>query len=139
MGVRLGSERREADQVVVAAGACAPALLRDLGIDLPIRPQCGQIVHLRLAGQATQDWPVILPLGASHYPLAFDDQRVVAVATREHEAGFGYRATAAGLAEVLANAMAVVPGLAEAEVIETRIGFRPMGSDVKPLRGSASV
>jgi D-amino-acid dehydrogenase len=138
VGVRLGSERLAADQVVVTAGAWAPALLRELGIDLPIRPQRGQIVHLRLVGQATQDWPVILPLGASQYLLAFDDQRVVAGATRENEAGFGYRVTAAGLAEVLANALAVAPGLAEAEVIETRIGFRPMGPEVRPLLGRAS-
>jgi len=136
-GVRLGGERLAADQVVVTAGAWAPALLRELGIDLPIRPQRGQIVHLRLAGQATQDWPVILPLGASHYLLAFDDQRVVAGATREADAGFGYRVTAAGLAEVLANALAVAPGLAEAEVIGTRVGFRPMGVEVRPLLGAA--
>jgi len=135
-GVRLGGERLAADQVVVTAGAWAPALLRELGIDLPIRPQRGQIVHLRLAGQVTQDWPVILPLGASHYLLAFDDQRVVAGATREANAGFGYRVTAAGLAEVLANALGVAPGLADAEVIETRIGFRPMGAEVRPLLGA---
>jgi D-amino-acid dehydrogenase len=70
--------------------------------------------------------------------LAFDDQRVVAGATRENEASFGYRVTAAGLAEVLANAIAVAPGLAEAEAIETRIGFRPMGPQVRPLLGAAS-
>jgi len=137
-GVRLGSERLAADQVVVTAGAWAPALLRELGIDLPIRPQRGQIVHLRLPGQPTQDWPVILPVGASHYLLAFDDQRVVAGATRENEAGFGHRVTAAGLAEVLANALAVAPGLADAEILETRIGFRPMGPEVRPLLGAAS-
>jgi D-amino-acid dehydrogenase len=136
-GVRLGSDRLAADQVVVTAGAWAPAILRELGIGLPIRPQRGQIVHLRLAGQPTQDWPVILPLGASHYMLAFDDHRVVAGATRENDTGFAYRVTAAGQATVLANALAVAPGLAEAEVIETRIGFRPMGPEVRPLLGAA--
>ena len=147
-GVRLGAERLAADQVVVTAGAWAPALLRELGIDLPIRPQRGQIVHLRVAGPGaqelptrdlpTREWPVVLPLGASHYLLAFDDQRVVAGATREADAGFDYRVTAAGLAEVLANALAVAPGLAGAEVIETRIGFRPMGGEVRPLLGAVS-
>jgi D-amino-acid dehydrogenase len=87
LGVWLGSERLEVDQGVVTAGAWAPALLRELGIDLPIRPQRGQIVHLRLVGRSTKHWPVILPLGASHYLLAFDDQRVVAGATRGNEAG----------------------------------------------------
>jgi D-amino-acid dehydrogenase len=46
--------------------------------------------------------------------------------------------TVAGLAALLANAMAVAMGLAEAEVIETRIGFRPMGPEVRPLQGAAS-
>ena len=38
---------------------------------------------------------------------------------------------------MLANALAVAPGLAEAEMIETRIGFRPMGPEVRPLLGTA--
>jgi D-amino-acid dehydrogenase len=135
-GVVLGGERLAADRVIVAAGAWAPALLRPLGLEQPIRPQRGQIVHLRVAGQQTRDWPVILPPG-SHYLLAFDDQRVVVGATREPEAGFDYRVTAAGLAEVLANALEVAPGLAEAEVIETRVGFRPVGPEVRPLLGAA--
>lgn len=135
-GVVLGGERLAADRVIVAAGVWAPALLRPLGLELPIRPQRGQIVHLRVAGQQTRDWPVILPPG-SHYLLAFDDQRVVAGATREPGAGFDCRVTAAGLAEVLANALEVAPGLAEAEVIETRVGFRPVGPEVRPLLGAA--
>jgi D-amino-acid dehydrogenase len=70
--------------------------------------------------------------------LAFDDRHVVVGATREAEAGFGYHVTAAGLAEVLEAALAVAPGLAGAKVIETRIGFRPMGPEVRPLPGGAS-
>jgi len=34
---------------------------------------------------------------------------------------------------MLANALAVAPGLAEAEVIETGIGFRPVGPEIRPL------
>ena len=71
-----------ADGVIVTAGAWAPSLLSPLGITLPIEPQRGQIVHLRLPGQDTRDWPVVLPPG-SHYLLAFDDSRVVVGATRE--------------------------------------------------------
>ena len=40
---------------------------------------------------------MVLPAGSGHYLLAFDDSRVVVGATREPEAGFGYRVTAAGL------------------------------------------
>jgi glycine/D-amino acid oxidase-like deaminating enzyme len=49
--------------------------------------------------------------------------------------GFDYRTTAAGLAEVLREALEVAPGLADATVAETRIGFRPMSPDQRPLLG----
>jgi D-amino-acid dehydrogenase len=88
-----------ADCVVVAAGAWAPTLLLPVGAVLPIEPQRGQIVHLRLPGLDTREWPVVLPPGS--YLLAFDNSRIVAGATRENGSGFDYRATASGQAEAL--------------------------------------
>jgi D-amino-acid dehydrogenase len=76
----------------------------------------------------------VLPPG-SHYLLAFDDSRVVAGATRESGVGFDYRVTASGQAEVLAEALHVAPGLATATIVETRVGFRPVGPGVRPLLG----
>jgi D-amino-acid dehydrogenase len=134
-GVNTRDEMIEADGIVVTAGAWAVTLLQPLGIALPIEPQRGQIVHLRLPGENTQDWPVVLPPG-SHYLLAFDDSRVVAGATREAGAGFDYRVTAAGQAEVLTEALHVAPGLASATIIETRVGFRPVGQGIRPLLGA---
>lgn len=134
VGVTVSGETISADEVIVTAGVWAPELLHRLGIPLPIQPQRGQILHLRVAGYDTRDWPVILPPG-SHYLLAFDDARVVVGATREPDAGFAYRVTAAGQAEVLAHALDVAPGLAAAELIETRVGFRPVGPEVRPLLG----
>jgi D-amino-acid dehydrogenase len=90
---------------------------------------------MRLPGQDTRDWPVVLPPG-SHYLLAFDDSRVVAGATRETGTGFDYRVTAAGQAAVLAQALHVAPGLGAATIIETRVGFRPVGPGIRPLLGS---
>lgn len=72
---------------------------------------------------------------AAHYMLAFDDNRVVAGATRENGVGFDYRLTAGGQAEVLNFALDLAPGLADATHIETRIGLRPMAEDYKPLIG----
>jgi len=124
----------EADEVVVAAGAWASQILEPLGIAHPVKPQKGQIIHLRLAGVATAQWPVLLPM-TSHYMLTFDDSRVVVGATREDDSGFDYRVTAAGQAEVLAAGMEIAPGLVNAEIIETRIGFRPAGPTTKPIFG----
>ncbi len=120
---------------MVAAGAWAPGLLAPLGVDLAVTPQRGQITHLRLDGVRTREWPVVLPPG-SHYLLAFDDSRVVVGATRESGAGFDYRVTAAGQAEVLNEAIKIAPGLASATLIETRIGFRPMGPGIRPMLGT---
>jgi D-amino-acid dehydrogenase len=88
-----------------------------------------------MPGVETGAWPVVLRSVDNHYLLSFDDSHVVAGATRENEAGFDHRVTVAGLAEVLREALATAPGLAPATVLETRIGFRPMSPDGKPLLG----
>jgi len=144
-GVLAGGELIEADAVVAATGAWTPSFVEPAGAVVRVTPQRGQIVHLSLAPASTEptgtepagtgQWPVILPAGSGHYLLAFDDSRVVAGATREPGAGFDYRVTAAGLAEVLAQALAVAPGLDAATYLETRVGFRPAGPDTRPLLG----
>jgi D-amino-acid dehydrogenase len=146
-GVLAGGELIEADAVVAATGAWTPSFVEPAGAVVRVTPQRGQIVHLSLTpaspesesagpeSSGTGQWPVILPAGSGHYLLAFDDSRVVAGATREPGAGFDYRVTAAGLAEVLAQALAVAPGLQAATYLETRVGFRPAGPDSRPLLG----
>ena len=132
------SEVIEADAVVVAAGAwtaqiCAelsPAAARSLAIG----PQRGQIVHLDVPGTGTGQWPVVLPAHGP-YLLAFPPSRVVLGATRE-DAGFDNRVTAGGLGGLLAAAAVLAPGLADATVAETRVGFRPVTPDGLPLLGA---
>ncbi len=133
-GVAVGEQRMPADRVIVTAGAWTNEVLRPLGLGLAIEPQRGQIVHLRLEHAATEAWPVVLPPG-SHYIVPFDTGRIVAGATRERGSGFDYRVTAAGQAAVLSEALRIAPGLSEATVIETRVGFRPAGAELRPLLG----
>jgi D-amino-acid dehydrogenase len=133
-GVDVAGRHITADRVIVTAGAWTDPVLRPLGLDVPVEPQRGQIVHLRLEGVQTQDWPVILPPG-SHYIVPFDGGRIVAGATRETGAGFDYRVTAAGQMEVLKEALAIAPGLGPATLLETRVGFRPAGAEVRPSLG----
>jgi D-amino-acid dehydrogenase len=133
-GVRVGAERIGADAVVVAAGAWTAEVCAGFGAPLPVRPQRGQIIHTRLPGTDTANWPVVLP-DREPYLVAFPDGRIVAGATRE-EVGFEYSATVAGVGSLLAGAIAHAPGLAAAELLETRIGFRPATSDGRPLLGA---
>jgi D-amino-acid dehydrogenase len=135
IGVNINGELVTADSVIFTSGAWTAELLSPLGIEVPIKPQRGQIAHLILPNEDTSKWPVVLPQG-SHYIVAFDDSRVVVGATRETDSGFDYRLTAAGVKEVLDEAIAVAPGLADSTLQEVRIGFRPMGPDILPLIGS---
>jgi D-amino-acid dehydrogenase len=134
-GVILDGQLIGGDAVVVAAGAWTAAFLESVGLAVAVTPQRGQIAHISVAPADTSRWPVVLPGGSGHYMLAFDDSRVVAGATRETGAGFDYRVTPGGLAEVLGEALAVAPGLASGTYLETRVGFRPAGPDNRPLLG----
>lgn len=133
-GVEAGGARYAADAVLACAGAWAMDVLRPLQAHRPVQPQRGQIVHMRLEGTDTGAWPIILPPGA-HYLVPFEDGRVVAGATRETGSGFDYRVTAGGQAEVLAEALKIAPGLGAATLVETRVGFRPIGPGVRPWLG----
>ena len=124
----------DADEIIVTAGAWAPQILSPIGIDHPITLRRGQITHLGLNGTDTRRWPVVLPLN-SHYFVPFDDSRLVVGATFEGGVGFDYRVTASGQNEVLDKALAIAPGLADATLIETRIGFRPFGPTDRPIFG----
>ncbi|MGH3153970.1 MAG: NAD(P)/FAD-dependent oxidoreductase, partial [Streptosporangiaceae bacterium] len=104
-GVTIDGELIEADAVVAAAGAWTAELLAPAGQTIRVAPQRGQIAHFGLGTADTSRWPVILPTATGHYLLAFDDSRIVAGATREPGAGFDYRVTPAGLAEVLGEAL----------------------------------
>jgi D-amino-acid dehydrogenase len=135
IGVMLKGQFVEADAVVAATGAWTMSFLEPAGVTVAVTPQRGQIVHLSIEPADTGRWPVVLPTTSSHYLLAFDGSRVVAGATRESGTGFDYRVTPGGLAEVLEQALAVAPGLASATYLETRVGFRPMSPDGRPLLG----
>ncbi|WP_188835588.1 NAD(P)/FAD-dependent oxidoreductase [Flexivirga endophytica] len=132
--VEIDGEVIGADVVIEASGVWAPHVLEPLGLRSPVTAMRGQIVHLRLPGAEPREWPVILPMSA-HYLLSFDD-RIVVGATHESDAGLDHRLTVAGLHQVLGEALQVAPGLADAEFLEGRVGFRPVGPDAKPLLGT---
>jgi D-amino-acid dehydrogenase len=134
--VDVAGEHLDADLVICATGAWTYAWDGNGSIPVPVQPQRGQILHLDVPSVSTRDWPVIVGF-SSYYMLTFGENRVVAGATRETGAGFDYRVTASGQAELLAEALRVAPGLSAASVVETRIGFRPASPDGLPIFGPA--
>jgi D-amino-acid dehydrogenase len=138
-GVRVGDENLDADTVLLAAGAWTTQLCAPLGVRLGLAPMRGQILHLQVPDDGTAQWPTVMTLGEEHghhYLLAFPGGRVVVGATREAGAGFDARVTAAGQRQVLDAALTLAPGLADATVLETRVGFRPVTPDGFPLLGA---
>ena len=135
-GIRSAGERIACGHAVVAAGAWSKELGRRLGIDIPVEPQRGQIVHLGLPGVDTSSWPIVLAF-RGHYMVPWADGRVMVGATRETGSGFRPDTTAAGVMQVLAEALRVAPGLADATIREIRVGLRPASRDGLPILGSA--
>ncbi|MEU8147825.1 FAD-dependent oxidoreductase [Nonomuraea sp. NPDC048901] len=116
--------RVEADVVIVAAGAWSGEVCRGLGVEIPVSPRRGQIVHATLDGVDTTSWPIVLPRSGP-YLLGFPGSRLVVGATVE-DAGFSPYVTLGGIHEVLAAGLRLAPGLDDARVVETRVGLRPV-------------
>ena len=135
-GIVIAGDTINAGSVVIAGGAWSAAFAAQLHVRLPVTPQRGQIIHLLLPGVDTAEWPVILPFHG-HYMVPWPDQRVVVGATREF-VGFEPHTTVAGVHEVLAEALRVAPGLANATVGEVRVGLRPSTPDALPVLGRVS-
>jgi len=134
--VAIDGEMIPVGQALIAGGAWSPQVAATLGLDLPIRPQRGQILHVDVPGQATTSWPFLVGFH-THYLLVFPERRVVAGATREHGTGFEPRLTAGGVHEVLTAAFRTASGLRDATFVEMRVGLRPFCMDEKPVLGRA--
>ncbi|MBM6622704.1 FAD-dependent oxidoreductase [Micrococcaceae bacterium RIT802] len=118
--------------VVVAAGAWTDQVLAPLGVHTGVVPQRGQILHLCADGHTTDDWPSVHPL-SDVYMVAFGGSRLVFGATREDGSGIDVRRTAAGQRKLFDGVLELAPGLAEATVVETRVGIRPMSPEALPI------
>jgi D-amino-acid dehydrogenase len=135
IGVVVDGDDCRSSKVVIAGGAWSKAFGEQLGIHLPVEPQRGQIVHLRMPHVNTSEWPIVSGL-RRHYIVPWPDGRVVVGATRETGSGFEPQLTVAGVCEVLSEALRVAPGLGDGEVREMRVGLRPLSTDSFPILGT---
>jgi D-amino-acid dehydrogenase len=133
--VTLETERVAVDAVVIAGGAWSREVAARAGVDLRVRAQKGQLVHLEVAPSGSERWPIVMGSGWS-YLIGFPDQRVVAGATREDGTGLDAKVTAGGVQSVLSAAFELAPALATAALREVRTGFRPVSDDGRPILGA---
>ena len=120
--------------VALAGGAWTAELEGALGVDIPVTPLKGQIVHLAVPATDTRAWPIVQPV-LGYYLVPWPDGRVACGGTMEAEAGFDHRPTADGVHQLLRECLRTAPGLAQATVVETRVGSRPATPDDRPIVG----
>lgn len=131
--VRTQSEQFAAGQFCFAAGAWTGLVLKELGLQLPVRPIRGQIVLYRTEQRLLNR---IINVG-KRYLVPRGDGRVL-VGSTEEEAGFLAQTTTAGIEGLKSFAADLAPELAAAPVEKTWAGLRPGTGDGQPLIGRLS-
>ncbi len=124
-----------AGAVALCSGAWTEELAGDLQVALPVGPLKGQIVHLRLPDVDTSKWAIVQPV-LGFYLVPWPDGRVACGGTMEAAAGFDHRVTADGVHQLLRECLRTAPGLGAAELVEVRVGSRPVSADGIPLVGA---
>lgn len=133
IGVVAGGESISAKFVVVAAGA------QSGGIDsiaryAPTHPVRGQLLALRPKDVKLQR----VLRSENGYLVPRRDGRIIAGSTLEN-AGFDKHVTPSGICRILQAVLELVPGLANAEIIETWAGLRPGTPDHLPVLGPTDI
>ncbi len=135
LGVRTTRGYRAAGAVVNACGASAGGVS---GVPdaqrVPVEPVAGEMLALAVPTGAVHG--LVWVPGAYLVPRA--DGRLLIGATVEHR-GFDTRVTAAGLARLLAAAIAAAPALGAFAVSETWAGLRPGSRDGRPYLGATGL
>src|SRR5690606_37605058 len=86
-GIRSAGEGIACGHAVIAAGAWSKALGRPIGLEIPVEPQRGQIVHLGLSRVDTSAWPLVLAV-RGHYLVPPADGPIPVAAARGPGPGF---------------------------------------------------
>ena len=135
-GIRTAEgDEYTAGSVLIAGGAWSVAFGSQLDVQIPVAPQRGQIIHLRIQGQDSSAWSIVSGC-SGHYQVPWPDGRVAIGATRETGSGYVPHATVGGIQEVLHEALRLAPGLRDAAIHEIRVGLRPYTTDNLPLLGA---
>jgi len=136
-GVKVDGIRREADMVLLAAGAWSydidgvPKVARP-----PVRPLKGQVIALQMEQRA----PIVdrVIWGPGIYLVPRRDGTLILGATVE-EKGFDNDLTAGGIFRLLEAAWEILPQIEELPIKDMWVGFRPTSRDDAPILGPTPV
>ena len=122
--VGFGSERASAARVVIAAGLGSRPLSAQVGIEIPIRPQRGQIL-------VTERMEPFLPLPTSG--LRQTQEGTVMIGATHEEVGLDTSTTSGAAAELSARAIRCIPALSGVTVVRQWAALRILTPDSYPV------
>lgn len=122
--VHAGDTITRADRVVITAGIESGTLARDVGLDIPVRPQRGQVL-------VTERLVPFLPLPASGIRQTAEGS-IMLGATKE-EVGRDVTTTTTAGTRLARRAIEIVPRLASAKLVRHWAGLRVMTPDSYPI------
>jgi glycine oxidase len=139
--VVANGQKISAGNVVIAAGSFCGSIGQDtargaIGMAryAPTHPVRGQMIAMR-----SKKVKLKKVLRSGHgYIVPRTDGRIIAGSTLEN-VGFNRETTPEGLRKILDAAIALAPGLADAEIVETWAGLRPGTPDHLPIIGPTDV
>jgi glycine/D-amino acid oxidase-like deaminating enzyme len=120
----VGEEVIVAPRVVIAAGLGTSALARQVGLDVPLRPERGQIL-------VTERLDSFLPLPASGLRQTADGTVMIGV-TKE-DVGYDLSTTGDAAARLSRTALRIIPALAEVGLVRQWAGLRVLTPDSYPI------
>ena len=122
--IDLSQGRCASTRVVLAAGLGNAGLAPQLGLQVPIRPQRGQLIALERVRRFM------------HYPMGTlrqTDEGTVLIGDSQEEAGFDTTTGSAVLATLADRARRIYPQLADVRVVRTWAALRVMSPDGFPV------
>jgi glycine oxidase len=131
VALRQGDIRRTFDHVVVAAGSWS-SRVKIAGATLPrVRPIRGQLLEL---GWRDGTLPRQSTWGTKCYTVPWKNNHLLVGATVE-DVGFDESTTVDGVRGLLDAVAELLPGAAAAELVDVRVGLRPIADSKIPLIG----
>ena len=125
-----GSRTFSSDRLCISAGAWTGPLLRQLNIDLPIRPVRGQMIQLK---PAKLSFRCVIQQGRRY--LVPRPDGLILIGSTEEQAGFEKQTTNGGVRGLLDFAASLVPELTTAALVRQWAGLRPGSPEGLPFLG----
>ena len=122
--IDLGNEKISCARVVIAAGLGSKVLAKQVGLDVPIRPQRGQIL-------VTERLEPFLPLPMSG--MRQTREGTVLIGLTHEDVDLDASTTGAAAAALSANALRRIPAMSKVNLVRQWAGLRIMTPDGYPI------